>query len=115
MGACLIASEVLASGPLPAFPVTFLLPIPARLHTGSYLQRMCQTLGLMEPGLRKWLPPSSPNKTVPSFPRHPQSVMCLCVCQSETSQELFLGADLRVCWEFTRGNKKEDQQGCPGR
>lgn len=64
----------------------------------------------MELGLRKWLPTSSPNKTVYSFPRHSQSVVCLCACESEASQELFLGADLRACWEFTRGNKKEDQQ-----
>lgn len=59
----------------------------------------------------------SPNKSVYSFPRRSRSVVCLRVCESEASQELFLGADLRACWESTRGNKKEISggQGCPQR
>lgn len=52
----------------------------------------------------------SPDKSVYSFPRRSRSVVCLCVCESEAFQELFLGADLRACWESTRGNKKENQQ-----
>ena len=65
----------------------------------------------MELEFKKWLPTSSPNKIVYSFPKHSQSVVCLCVCKSEGSQELSPGANLRGCWGLLGATRNRSSRG----
>lgn len=77
-------------------------------------ENVSETWGLMELELRKWLPNFLSNKIVYSFPKHSQSVVCLCVCKSEGTQELSPGANLRLCWGSlgVTGNRNSRGLGC---